>query len=259
MRADFMVYVWFRPWDASPCYVGKGRGNRYRKLSRTHNAHLAAIIKKAGGSLPIVVIRCGLTESEAFETEIALIKAIGRKANGGPLANLTDGGEGTSGAVMSPEWRAHRGVKAREAWADPVYRATLTKARLGNHHSAGHSPSAEVRAVVAEKMRGNTHTLGLRHKESSKILMSKARKGVPKTESHRAAIGAGHRGKKKSESHRAAMSACRIGVAMDEDTKLKISESTTGVPKSAEARENMRAGWVRRHAFAAALNADFPI
>lgn len=46
---------------------------------------------------------------------------------------------------------------------------------------AGHSWSEESRA----KMRGNTHTLGLRHTEESKALMSASRLGVKKPESSR--------------------------------------------------------------------------
>ena len=81
-RRDFYVYIWFRPWDGSPCNVGKGRGKRYREWWRPSNPRLVAIIRKAGGSLPSVIIRDGLTEAEAFETERALIAAIGRKEKG---------------------------------------------------------------------------------------------------------------------------------------------------------------------------------
>lgn len=106
----FYVYVIFRP-NGIPCYVGKGEGWRWsRHATRARNPILFAIYQKAGGDLPIVRVRDGITEAEAFETEIALIAAIGRKPNG-PLVNLTDGGDGAKGLRHTPEFRAQ--VSAR--------------------------------------------------------------------------------------------------------------------------------------------------
>ena len=51
--------------------------------------------------IPKLRVRENLTEDEAFETEIALILAIGRADRGsGPLTNMTDGGEGWSNASV---------------------------------------------------------------------------------------------------------------------------------------------------------------
>jgi hypothetical protein len=101
MRRIFYIYVVFRK-SGVPCYIGKGKGNRWKNhLSKSHNRHLRRIVAKEG-NIPIVVIRSGLTETEAFEIEIALIKAIGRQIHGGPLVNQTDGGEGVSGFKMPP-------------------------------------------------------------------------------------------------------------------------------------------------------------
>lgn len=101
--SKFYIYIIFRP-NGVPCYIGKGKGARWRmyEMGYYHNLHLERIACNAGGDLPIVKIRSGLSEVEAFETEIALIRAIGREANGGPLVNLTDGGEG----VTNPSLRA---------------------------------------------------------------------------------------------------------------------------------------------------------
>lgn len=104
MRRDFYVYILFRP-DGRPCYVGKGCGKRDKKHEKygSHNPHLSAIIKNAGGSLPAVRFRDGISDAEAHSLERLLIAAIGREIHGGPLVNQTDGGEGVSGAVRSPE------------------------------------------------------------------------------------------------------------------------------------------------------------
>ncbi len=110
------VYVLFRPWNGEPCYVGKGcneRAHVHNKKGADHpNAHLAAIYRRSVGPLPVVVLRSGLSESEAFSTEVALIAAIGR-APRGPLTNLTDGGEGPCGAVQSQACCEKKGAALR--------------------------------------------------------------------------------------------------------------------------------------------------
>src|SRR5260221_12283744 len=103
---DFYVYVIFR-LNGIPCYVGKGRGDRWlvhEKRKIKDNKHFDNIIKqakKAGKELPKIKLRENLFESEAFDLEKIFIKAIGREIHGGPLVNLTDGGDGPAGQVIS--------------------------------------------------------------------------------------------------------------------------------------------------------------
>jgi hypothetical protein len=113
MRSDFYVYVYFRPDTGLPCYVGKGRGPRWiaHNKQRSPNPHLRNIINKYG-EIPCVKTHQGLTEAQAFEIEIALIAAIGRGKKG-PLVNLTDGGEGSSGYVPSDSSRAKMSESSR--------------------------------------------------------------------------------------------------------------------------------------------------
>lgn len=98
MENRFYVYVLFRP-DGQPCYVGKGKGNRWTNHERygSSNLNLQRIIKNAGGILPKAKIKENMLEKDAFELEISLIRSIGRKIHGGLLVNFTDGGEGPSG------------------------------------------------------------------------------------------------------------------------------------------------------------------
>lgn len=116
---NFYVYVLFRPWDGSPCYVGKGKGRRWRVHGYSHgcphNSRLANIVKRAGGQLPRKKVAENLTEENAFEIERSWIAKIGR-GDKGPLVNFTDGGEGTSGLVITQERREaiskrHKGKK----------------------------------------------------------------------------------------------------------------------------------------------------
>ena len=115
----YYVYVLFRPWNGSPFYIGKGKGDRWRDHERDggrFNRHLANVIRKAkrlGAEIPKVKIRAGLTEQEAFQTEVTFIAAIGRQSHGGPLVNLTDGGDGPSGAVGP--WRGKKFARQHRA------------------------------------------------------------------------------------------------------------------------------------------------
>ena len=171
MLQESYVYVVFRP-NGIPCYVGKGKGDRWRRHDRKskQNPHFAAILNLAGGDLPTAIIRHNLTDDEAIEIEIALIKAIGREIHGGPLVNMTDGGDGTAGAVMTLEWRAHRSKKAKEAWANEEVRAKMLRAdrkRSGNKLPR----TNEFKKAVGLKLKGNTHTLGFKHTDNSKAKM----------------------------------------------------------------------------------------
>src|ERR1700761_7893189 len=103
---EFYLYVYFR-LNGSPCYIGKGCGQRWlshEQKNRCSNHRLRALIERAGGELPKLKIREGLTNDEASAMEIAFIAAIGRGRKG-PLVNMTDGGEGTVGNVLSAESR----------------------------------------------------------------------------------------------------------------------------------------------------------
>ncbi len=96
----FYVYAYLRE-DDTPYYIGKG--SFYRSNSKHYNNY--------GSSVPrdkqrIQIIQENMLEHEAFELERSLIAQYGRKDIGtGILRNLTDGGEGTSGRVATPEQR----------------------------------------------------------------------------------------------------------------------------------------------------------
>ncbi len=92
----FYVYVFLREDRYTPYYVGKGTGRR-------------CFVKRNGTNPPrdrdrIVKVKENLSEEESFELEKLLIKFWGRKDNNtGILHNLTDGGDGVSGRVVSEE------------------------------------------------------------------------------------------------------------------------------------------------------------
>ena len=116
---EFYVYLYFR-LDGTPCYVGKGKGDRYRaKTSR--NPHLKSILKANNYRIPVVIIRSELTEQQALDLEAALIAALGRECDGGPLVNLTLGGVATSGFVFSDESK-HKMSESAKRRITPEFR-----------------------------------------------------------------------------------------------------------------------------------------
>lgn len=172
--------------DGSPCYVGKGQGKRWKRhLTNAHNPRLAALVRESGGDLPLVKVRVGLTDEQAKQVEVALIRAIGR-GHRGPLVNFTDGGEGTIG------WRQPDSVKE-----------AVSRAQTGRKHSI------EARRRMRESQTGRRHPesvkqkIGAKHK-GKKIApdhlakMTAGHAGKPLTAEHRAKIGAAGRGRKQS-------------------------------------------------------------
>ena len=94
---NFYVYEHWR-LDRDECfYVGKGKGKRAYRM-RDRNPHHCAIMNKLsrdGSGMEVRMVATGLTEEDAFSLEVERI-AFWRKV-GADLANLTNGGEGTSG------------------------------------------------------------------------------------------------------------------------------------------------------------------
>jgi hypothetical protein len=128
-----------------------------------------------------------MAEQDAHNLERLLIGCIGR-GSAGPLVNLTDGGDGTSGyrytpeqsaahgekrkgRALTPEWRAaiSRGMKRSEKVALNVAKAS--KASVGSKKSRGWWSTEEGRAKQKANNRGHT---GHRHSEETKARLREA-------------------------------------------------------------------------------------
>jgi hypothetical protein len=269
------VYILFRP-DGRPCYVGKGIGYRWLEHERdAYNPHLARIIAKAGGTIPKVKIREGLTDAEARETEIAFIAAIGRVAHGGPLVNMTDGGDGAAGYKHTPEARkkiseslktrpvsdtTREKMRQNALRQTPTKHSEETKARIAEANRGrimppeqreklslaklGHAVSEETRQKIREKL------IGSKLSDETKAKLSALSKSNPKVIATLAKINEQSRGIPLGEEHRAKISAALMGHSFSDESRAKMSASRLGVkrgpmsPEALSARRAKRANYV---------------
>lgn len=150
----FYVYVYLDPrekgifkygdyiFDYKPFYIGKGKGKRcYRaispnKLKRQGNSRKKAYINKLFklGLKPIILkLHEGLTEGESFKLEKQIIHLIGRKdLNEGILTNMTRGGDGITGQIISLETRKKISAANKGRILTEEHKRILSQMNKGN-------------------------------------------------------------------------------------------------------------------------------
>ena len=146
----YYTYAYLRE-DKTPYYIGKGKENRI--YSKQKN------IKPPKDKSRVIYLKQNLTEEEAFKHEIYMIDVFGRIDLGtGILHNLTNGGDGTSGCIHSPETRAkmsaaHKGKKNHNygKTLSPETRAKISAATKGK------TRSPETRAKMSAALKGENH------------------------------------------------------------------------------------------------------
>lgn len=115
------VYIHFRESDGTPFYVGKGCSRKHEKIQTYErarephkNQRWLYVVNKYG--ILINVIASCKTDQEAQRLEKQIIKEIGREN----LVNMTDGGDGHCGIIVSDELREKRRINSKgprsEAW-----------------------------------------------------------------------------------------------------------------------------------------------
>lgn len=114
-KSGWYVYGLFI--DGVPFYIGKGSG--YRATNHFSNSYMksnpwkASIIRKHRNNIEVIILTTHTVEYDALKSESFLIESYGLRSQGGLLVNLTMGGGGTSGVVVSSETKMKRGNSIR--------------------------------------------------------------------------------------------------------------------------------------------------
>lgn len=174
----FYTYAYLRE-DRTPYYIGKGKGRRiFSKKDR--------VVNLPKDKSRIIFLKQHLTEEEAFKHEIYMISIFGRKDLGtGILHNRTDGGEGTSGHIVTNEVREklkklNTGRKHSDESKRKISEASksrfneeisnqLRESWIGKHHSE------ESKRKISEKNKGYKHSEEAKKKISEKNIRKKER------------------------------------------------------------------------------------
>lgn len=114
------VYAHIRPDKNQIFYIGVGLKNDGYKRSRIkkyRNKYWNNIVNKNNGIYEIEILNDGLSKKESLFIEIMLIKFYGRKDNNtGILSNMTDGGDGRLGIIVSKETREKMSKAKKELY-----------------------------------------------------------------------------------------------------------------------------------------------
>ena len=175
---DYYTYAYLRE-DRTPYYIGKGKGNRIYKKSKND-------IKPPKNKLKIIFLKQKLTEEEAFKHEIYMISVFGRKdLDTGILRNKTNGGEGSSGAIRSDEYRKKLSESRKGTKLTEEHKNKIGKSMLGNAWNVGRKHSDEMRRKVSEANKRRQYIKGRKVSEETKKKQSESHKGKTPTEETR--------------------------------------------------------------------------
>lgn len=231
-EAKFYVYVHRREDTGAVFYVGKGQGQRaYCRTQR--GRYWERVAGKYG--LLVEIVGSFVSELDAFKHERALIAVL--RAAGVKLVNLTDGGDGASGAKRSEETLRRMSEAGKGKHSQRRSQETRDKMRAS---AIGRRMSPEAIAKTAAFHRG--------------------RKRSPETLAKMSAALKGKTGRKLSPEEIENLRAIRTGRKHSDEARAKIAAKARGRklgPQSPEHRakiaQKRREYWERWRAERAAL------
>ena len=121
----YYVYEWYIKDTNEVFYVGKGKGNRYKAAGHKNKKFLEIYNTN---SCDVRFVKKDLTENEAFKLEIQLIDFY-RKNTNYRLTNIANGGQGSSGYVVTDEMKKHLRCTTKKLWDDPDFKKKMIDIR----------------------------------------------------------------------------------------------------------------------------------
>lgn len=158
-----------------PFYVGIGSDSD-GKYERAHNRHRRNqkwfnIIAKTDYKVQIILD--DLTLDEAKEKEIEFISLYGRSdKKEGSLCNLTDGGEGNPGRIVSEEVRKNQSARLKGRKMSEEFK------QKRREYMTGRKMPEEFRQKHIERMRTNHPMKGKKMSEQARKNISEGHKGI---------------------------------------------------------------------------------
>jgi group I intron endonuclease len=210
-----VVYLHRRMDTNEVFYVGIGMYKKRAYDKNKRNRLWKNVVNKCK-DYEVEILHENITYQECKLIEIDLIDKYGRKDLGtGTLCNLTDGGDGTVGWIVSDETRRK-----------------ISEGKTGEkHYFYGKTHSDETLRKMSERKTGEKHPMfGKTHSDESRIKIGEAQKGRKHSEESRRKMSEGKTGEKHN----------MFGKTPSEETRRKMSEAQKGKKHSEESLKKMR-------------------
>jgi len=153
----FLTYAHYTP-QGRLFYIGKGSNEKRAHYFSSRNNYWHKIVAKYGKP-NVQILANWNTEQEAFEHEKVLISCF--RGMGYELANLTDGGDGTSGYKQTEE---HKEKTRKSKLGKPIhskeFKEKIRKLHTGSTWNLGRPTSAKQKAIASALSKGNKHAAG---------------------------------------------------------------------------------------------------
>ena len=121
---NYFVYVDIKP-DGTPFYIGKGKWHRVNNGKKRNNEHTRICQDNPNWERRLAFMG---NESDAFAKEIELIKKYKPT-----LVNKTNGGQGFSGLIRTPDWNLKIAESVKKVWQTDKKQEICTKIKAAHN------------------------------------------------------------------------------------------------------------------------------